>query len=150
MLQDLFPDINDVDLYVGGLAEDRIGASIVGPLYQRILQDDFTRLRDGDRFWFENNQFSQAEVREIMDTRLSDVLRRNSALTDIDIPDNSFFLDTRYTEFHLQRDFPTRDGFPDTRGHVFENEQVIFDSKYKLLWRADHDRVHFMLQVHTE
>ena len=150
LLNQLFPDINDVDLYVGGLAEAETGAAIVGPLYAKILEDDFNRLRDTDRFWFENDQFTPQELAEIHDTRLADVLRRNTDLTTLDIPNNAFFLDTRYTDFHIVKDFPTADGYPDVRGNIYDNEEVIMESAYKMRWSADDKEVHFMLQVKTE
>lgn len=35
-----------IDLWVGGLAEADLPGSMVGPVFQRILVDQFTRLRD--------------------------------------------------------------------------------------------------------
>ena len=42
---------DDVDLYVGGMLEsyDR-----PGPLFRKIIKEQFERIRDSDRFWFEN------------------------------------------------------------------------------------------------
>ena len=45
-------DVDKVELYVGGLLESRDGS--VGPLFREIISKQFTRLRDSDRFWFEN------------------------------------------------------------------------------------------------
>lgn len=164
-LQTLFPDINDVDLYVGGLAERKLciklnfyvlkicienqGASLVGPLYKKILEHDFTTLRDGDRFWFENGQFSDEELKEILDTRFADVIRRNTELTDLDLQDNVFFLDRRYTAFNVIKSFPTSDGYPDTQGYTYDNSLIIMEDRYKLLWSADDSKVNFMVQVKT-
>lgn len=48
-------DIELLDAYVGALLEPR-GTSIdtMGPLFTRSIQDQFTRVRDGDRFWYRN------------------------------------------------------------------------------------------------
>ncbi|KAG1650757.1 Peroxidasin [Nymphon striatum] len=43
-----------IDLFVGGIAEKKQGGGAVGPLFRKILADQFTRLRLGDRFFFEN------------------------------------------------------------------------------------------------
>uniref|UniRef100_A0A8C3BDN0 NAD(P)H oxidase (H2O2-forming) n=1 Tax=Cairina moschata TaxID=8855 RepID=A0A8C3BDN0_CAIMO len=47
------------------------------PLFSAIILDQFVRLRDGDRFWFENTKnglFTEAEAREIRNTTFRDVL----------------------------------------------------------------------------
>lgn len=44
---------NDLDLWVGGLAEDHVNGGLVGETFFTILKDQFTRLRDGDRFWYQ-------------------------------------------------------------------------------------------------
>ncbi|KAH9369448.1 hypothetical protein HPB48_014372 [Haemaphysalis longicornis] len=43
---------DNVDMWVGGLLET---SDRPGPLFQKIIRDQFRRIRDGDRFWFENN-----------------------------------------------------------------------------------------------
>lgn len=45
-------DTTKLDLFVGGLLETTDSGP--GPLFQRILLDQFMRIRHGDRFWFEN------------------------------------------------------------------------------------------------
>lgn len=44
-------NIDNVDVYVGGMLE-----SIGGPgeLFTEVIKEQFIRLRDSDRFWFEN------------------------------------------------------------------------------------------------
>lgn len=48
-------DINLVDAYVGGIIE-RPSSTIdnLGPVFTMSIKDQFTRLRDGDRFWYKN------------------------------------------------------------------------------------------------
>ena len=43
-----------LDVFVGGLLEAT--ADGPGEVFQMAYLDQFTRLRDGDRFWFENQQ----------------------------------------------------------------------------------------------
>nr|XP_013802237.1 PREDICTED: dual oxidase 2-like [Apteryx mantelli mantelli] len=48
-----------------------------GSLFSAIILDQFVRLRDGDRFWFENTKnglFTEGETREIRNTTFHDVL----------------------------------------------------------------------------
>lgn len=45
--------LDNVDLYVGGMFESRDGP---GELFRAIIKEQFTRIRDADRFWFENTE----------------------------------------------------------------------------------------------
>ena len=53
-LRAVFKDISRVDLWVGGLAEDHLEGSELGETFHKIIKDQFTKLRDGDRFWYQN------------------------------------------------------------------------------------------------
>jgi len=75
-------DINNIDVWLGGIAEDHLPGSSVGELIHTVLADQFARTRDGDRFYFEN-YFSGAELKEILNTRLSDIVRRNTDLVNV-------------------------------------------------------------------
>ena len=81
-LESLYGSVDNIDLWVGGLAERHVPGSSSGPLFQRIMVDQFTRLRDGDRHWYQAI-FSGRQLGEINGTRLSDVIRRNTSLTNL-------------------------------------------------------------------
>ena len=53
-LELLYKDINNIDLWVGGLAEDHMFNSELGETFHAIIVEQFTRIRDGDRFWYEH------------------------------------------------------------------------------------------------
>ena len=55
-------DIDAVDLWAGGLAEDHAEGAIIGPTFGKIIGDQFTALRDGDRYYFENQNFDKADT----------------------------------------------------------------------------------------
>jgi len=52
-LQSIYADVNDIDLWVGGLADNaRFAESIVGAVFTCLLERQFTFMRNGDRFWY--------------------------------------------------------------------------------------------------
>jgi hypothetical protein len=77
----LYGTVGNIDPWVGGLAEDRVPGALVGELFFAVIKDQFERLRDGDRFWYEK-VFSGAELAELRSTRLADVLARNFHLRE--------------------------------------------------------------------
>jgi hypothetical protein len=78
-LKDLYGNVNNIDLWVGAMAEDHVRGSSTGPLVRRIIADQFQRLRDGDRFWFERT-FSGAQLAQLEHTTLADVIERNTGV----------------------------------------------------------------------
>lgn len=52
-LRALYKTVDDVDALAGGLAEDHVEGASVGELFRTALIEQFQRLRDGDRFWYE-------------------------------------------------------------------------------------------------
>ncbi len=81
VLHDLYGDINDIDAWVGLLCEEPMPGSVLGETLQRIMEDQFTALRDGDRFFFENDPaLTEAEKEMIRHTRMKDVIRRNTII----------------------------------------------------------------------
>jgi hypothetical protein len=76
-LHELYGSVENVDPWVAMLCEDHFAGSAVGQTAWFVINDQFTRLRDGDRFWYQN-QFPPSVVWWIEQTRLSDVIRLNT------------------------------------------------------------------------
>jgi hypothetical protein len=53
----------------------------VGATFNAIIADQFRRLRAGDRFWWQNEQFDDAVKDRIGRTTLADLLKRNTDTT---------------------------------------------------------------------
>lgn len=87
-LRQLYGSVDNIDLWVGGLAEDHVRGASTGPLIQRVLADQFTRLRDGDRFWYQR-EFSGATLARLERTTLADIIERNTGVAGLQ--DNVFF-----------------------------------------------------------
>lgn len=81
-LEQLYTSVDNIDLWVGGLAEDHVDGSSMGELFSTIIVDQFERIRDGDRFWYEGI-FSGQQLRDINQTTLADVIERNTELTNL-------------------------------------------------------------------
>ena len=78
-LAEAYETVDQVDLWVGGLAEDKVKGGMVGPVFYHILRDQFIRLRDGDRFWYEK-EFRGKELRQIKRTTLAKIIKRNTGV----------------------------------------------------------------------
>jgi len=89
-----YGSVDNIDLWIGGLAEDHLPNSSLGITFTRILIDQFTRLRDGDRFWYQN-VLSADTVREVQSASLADIVHRNTDLTSLQ--ENVFFFDEEAT-----------------------------------------------------
>ncbi|XP_065572680.1 peroxidasin-like isoform X2 [Artemia franciscana] len=74
-LQQLYGHPGNIDIWVGGMAEDPIEGAKVGPTFRCLLVDQFKRLRDGDRFWYENpGVFKPDQLVQIKQATLSKVI----------------------------------------------------------------------------
>jgi dual oxidase len=93
-LSDLYENnLNNIDAYVGGMVESEYETGRPGPLFRAIIQEQFVRIRDADRFWFENTQngvFSQEEIEEIRKIRLYDILVNATSIPADAIQKNVF------------------------------------------------------------
>lgn len=43
----------DIDLWVGGLLEEPVDGGILGPVFANIVADQFSKLKRGDRYFYE-------------------------------------------------------------------------------------------------
>ncbi len=95
-LQQVYGSVDQVDLFVGGLAEDPAsGGSMVGPTFQAIIAEQFENLRDGDPLFYLNQNFSPALMAQIENTTLSDLILRDTGTTAIQ--PNAFMATERHS-----------------------------------------------------
>ncbi len=81
-LEATYGNVNNIDAWVGGLAETHVSGGSLGPLFTKIIVDQFTRLRAGDRLYFENS-LSPSDVARVKATSLSSIIEANTSLTTL-------------------------------------------------------------------
>jgi len=85
-----YTNVNDIDVWVGALAEDPLGPGIlVGELLYAGLVDQFERQRDGDPTWWEIN-LSPSAKNLAKNQTLAKVILRNTTLLPSQLQHNVF------------------------------------------------------------
>jgi hypothetical protein len=92
-------NVNNIDMFIGALAEPHLPGSSLGALNTTIVADQFLRSRDGDRYFYMSDfadMYSggvlRSEIAAIIDldsVTLADVLMANTGLAAL--PENLFF-----------------------------------------------------------
>lgn len=90
MLEAAYGDVGNIDPWIGLFSEDHLPGASMGLTAAVMFNDQFARLRDGDRFFYLNDpSFTQGELAMLSNLRLSDLIRLNSGATDVQ--DHVFF-----------------------------------------------------------
>lgn len=83
-LLEMYENVDVIDPWVGILAEEAVEGGVFGETTVEILLRQFQALRDGDRFYFQIDPVLTLEdKREILNTKLADVLMRNSCMDNM-------------------------------------------------------------------
>jgi Ca2+-binding RTX toxin-like protein len=72
--------LNDVDIWIGGLAERAFGNSQMGSTFTWVFQEQLDRLQDGDRFYYIERFEGTALLEQLQAQRFSDIVARNTGL----------------------------------------------------------------------
>lgn len=81
VFESVYNDVNKIDPWVGFLAEDHMESALFGETVMAIMARQFKALRDGDRYYYENDPaFSPAEVEELKNVRFKDIIMRNTGV----------------------------------------------------------------------
>ncbi|XP_069998582.1 salivary peroxidase/catechol oxidase-like [Penaeus vannamei] len=80
-LKKVYKHVDDIGLFVGGLAETPIKGGLVGPTFACILADQFLRLKVGDRYWYETDDLDTrfqtvraSQLKQIRQTTLAGIM----------------------------------------------------------------------------
>ncbi|XP_041828818.1 thyroid peroxidase isoform X2 [Melanotaenia boesemani] len=75
---------DNIDVWLGGLVENFLPGSRIGPLFACLIGKQMKALRDGDRFWWEaEGIFNQQQKDELLKVSLSRVICDNSDIWEI-------------------------------------------------------------------
>ncbi|XP_071090260.1 salivary peroxidase/catechol oxidase-like [Haliotis cracherodii] len=81
-LADIYESVDDIDLYSGGVSELPNTPAAVGKTYMCLIGEQFRKLRDGDRFWFESTNtvtgFTDSQIKELKKASLSRIICDNA------------------------------------------------------------------------
>lgn len=88
-LEEIYGTVENIDPWVGMLAENHLNDALFGELVMKILEIQFRKLRDGDRFYYENDEGISPEWKEVVrSTKMRDIVMRN---TNIDLMQDNVF-----------------------------------------------------------
>ncbi len=83
-LSTTYDDVNEIDPWIGMMAEDHLPGKIIGPTLNAVFIAQFEALRDGDWYYYEYDPaFSPEEIATLKNTKLSEVILRNTSITNI-------------------------------------------------------------------
>ena len=89
----IYSDVDDVDPFVGMISEPHLPGKSFGALQNAVWEAEFLALRDGDRFYYENDT-DIAEIESLYGvyvlSSLKDIIVLNTELTAGDLRDNVF------------------------------------------------------------
>merc|ERR1711937_232952 len=75
LLEDEYDDNEDIDLYIGGLAEEHMPGAVVGPTFGCIFAEQFKRLKSANKYFFTNSEvYSNDQLKEVKKLDLAAIL----------------------------------------------------------------------------
>ncbi|MGZ0188540.1 MAG: peroxidase family protein, partial [Alphaproteobacteria bacterium] len=81
-LEEAYGDVDLIEAWVGGLAEEAVGGGLVGELFHVIIRDQFKAIRAGDIHWSEANPLPEV-AQGIALGSLSEVIIANTDIRSI-------------------------------------------------------------------
>ncbi|XP_078127294.1 eosinophil peroxidase isoform X2 [Sander vitreus] len=83
-LLQLYGTADNIDIWMGGVAEPFVNGGRVGPLFACLIATQFQRIRQGDRLWHENpGVFTPAQRAALSATSLSKIICDNTGITAV-------------------------------------------------------------------
>ncbi|XP_040011573.1 eosinophil peroxidase-like [Xiphias gladius] len=110
-LLDLYGTPDNIDVWLGGVAEPFVRGGRVGPLFACLIATQFQRIRQGDRLWWENEGvFTEAQRASLRETSLAKIICDNTGITEV--PERPFLYRPRGYDYIQCEDIPSFDLSP--------------------------------------
>jgi peroxidase len=126
-LIEIYGNIDSIDAFIGSLVENHVAGASIGAMLRASFIDQFTRLRDGDRFFYTGDlDLLSSTITSVIDLdsiTLAEIMRLNTGISNIQ--DNVFFT-------FLEADF-NEDGI------VNSGDLAVWQSSYGINDAADAD-----------
>ncbi|XP_017269351.1 eosinophil peroxidase [Kryptolebias marmoratus] len=107
-LFDLYGSADNIDPWLGGVAEPFVHGGRVGPLFGCLIATQFQKIRQGDRFWWENDGvFTKHQKETLRDTSLARIICDNTGITEL--PEQPFLYRPRGSGYTKCEDIPEFD-----------------------------------------
>ncbi|KAK2837241.1 hypothetical protein Q5P01_014453 [Channa striata] len=107
-LMDLYGTPDNIDVWLGGVAEPFVPGGRVGPLLGCLISKQFARIRQGDRFWWENDGvFTAAQRSSLAQTSFARIICDNTGITEV--PQNPFQFQPRGSGYTRCNNIPAFD-----------------------------------------
>ncbi|KAM9306314.1 eosinophil peroxidase-like isoform 1-T2 [Pholidichthys leucotaenia] len=104
-LLELYGTPDNIDVWLGGVAEPFARGGRVGPLFACLIATQFKKIREGDRLWYEKpGVFTQAQRSALSSARLSRIICDNTGITSV--PTDAFEVVSRKNRRVLCRSLP--------------------------------------------
>ncbi|CAB1330187.1 unnamed protein product [Coregonus sp. 'balchen'] len=83
-LLQLYGTPDNIDVWMGGVAEPFVHGGRVGPLFTCLIATQFQRIRQGDRLWYENpGVFTSAQRNALRNASLALIICDNTGITAV-------------------------------------------------------------------
>ncbi|XP_070759751.1 eosinophil peroxidase-like [Enoplosus armatus] len=110
-LLDLYRTPDNIDVWLGGVAEPFVRGGRVGPLFACLIATQFQKIRQGDRLWWEKKGvFTAAQRESLKKTSLARIICDNTGITDL--PAQPFQYRPRRSSYTKCKDIPAFDLSP--------------------------------------
>uniref|UniRef100_A0A672JTL3 Eosinophil peroxidase-like n=1 Tax=Salarias fasciatus TaxID=181472 RepID=A0A672JTL3_SALFA len=105
---DLYGTPDNIDPWLGGVAEPFVRGGRVGPLFACLIATQFQKIRQGDSLWWENKGvFTEEQRIALRDVSLARIICDNTGITEV--PRNSFQFRPRGSGYTQCEDIPEID-----------------------------------------
>ncbi|XP_061117172.1 eosinophil peroxidase-like [Conger conger] len=82
-LLDLYGTADNIDVWLGGIAEPFVPLGRVGPLFACIIGTQFQKIRQGDRLWWNTTVFTKEQRNSLTQASFSRIICDNTGISDV-------------------------------------------------------------------